>query len=1464
MNSSSTNHSTEDLDLVIDQFSKVSIHKMTTTDEQLNLVLQKLQNLELVYEKQSKELNEKSKKLDKIEDFLRREYENKPLPALEEAYEDELPSNFLNANLCIKVIEALPTFQGNIANYQTWKSQVTMTFKKFEGREGTENYWDALCLFRSKVVGEASNILTAHNTKMNFKAILRRLDLTYGNRKPIEVLEFELFNLKQDNLSLCQYFQLISEKRTEIVNKYLDVYGMNSDFYKVMSIKTGENAHRTFISGLQRNIRDHVVDRKTRTLEDAYAEAQIVLNEFEEARYSYEKGNNLRSFSKQRLLENPRRNENFEQRYIRSRYQMQLDQNPQNNPSTTNQHFQQIGSKIQRSQPTPMEVDPSISQNISKSANNQHFQQQQPAKRFYGSTQQSYQPQFKNMKINNIDQTEYKDLNEEQYDNNDFEIEEVSDELDVNLLNESFLRVHDSLIYIYQTNEHTNKVIKILIDTGATGNFCREDSFDSSKYKLPQSLKINSIHGCSLVTEYYKVNLEGHKLNFLILPNLKEDAILGLPGICQMKMKIFGEDNSVHYKKNPVPSTQEINYIIADETEDKYKQEIDLLMKTSLSLGDHIPFTTNVVAKIETIDDSPIYKKPIPLPPASNHIIRLEIDKLLKLGIIRPSISPYNAPAFLVPKHDSKGNKTGDRMVIDYRYLNLVTKEFKFGMPNTSVILSNLGKSKYFTTLDIESGFHHILLREQDREKTAFSTNTGKFEFNRLPFGLKNAPSIFQSTINNILEELIGGICHVYIDDVLIFSETKEQHMKDIQRVIEKLTNANMKISSKKSKFFMRETEFLGYKVSYCSLKMDESKIKAVRDYPEPKTLKELRAFLGLSGYYRKFVKKYAEITKPLTVLLRNHNDANNSKSSRIKIRFDENAKKAFKIIKDKLEEQVELYQPDYNRPFTLTTDASNVAIGAVLSQENKPVAFISRTLSSTEQNYATNEKEMLAIVWSLQSLRNYLYGHSGFKIYTDHQPLTFAISDKNSNLKLKRWKAFIEEFSPKLIYKPGKENIVADALSRHCNSLTNKNMELSDKNIQAISTAATRHSQEESSNPLNFPRTSVPINTFKQQIIIERSTYCGVQRENTFQGYTRHLLFYNTKRNLTKYLKQVVSPNLMNAIHTIGENVPTLDKILFEEYPTTKFIFSTKFVKDILDYQAEEPLIERIHSRAHRGVKENYKRIIETHFFPKMKDKIKKFIEKCRICKTAKYERHPKQQKIGETPIPKFAGEIIQMDLFFANNNTFITMIDKFSKYLLIKKIPNKKQMSLQILELLNHFPKAEKLITDNESGFVSAATEEILRLRSIEHFTTTPQHSTSNAQIERVHSTILELVRCLQQEKEIIDYDILIMEAVKEYNETIHSVTKAKPYDVFHRQTDFENIPILLKQEQDKMLDYQNKFRIDKNVSVNQEIFVKTNCRNKLAPRYKQEQVKVVKNNTVVIKNKNKEIHKDNIKSS
>lgn len=806
----------------------------------------------------------------------------------------------------------------------------------------------------------------------------------------------------------------------------------------------------------------------------------------------------------------------------------------------------------------------------------------------------------------------------------------------------------------------------------------------------------------------------------------------------------------------------------------------------------------------------------------------------------------------MVPKEGfNKDGTPKKRLVIDYGKLNAQTIFDRYPMPDINVILSNLGNSTFFSKIDLESGFHQIRIREQDIEKTAFSVNGAKYEFTRMPFGLKNAPSIFQRTVDDMLRPYIGKFAYVYMDDVIIFSKTREEHLQHITQIIEVFTKGHMRISTEKSFFFHQEIEYLGQVISHGRITVAPTKIQAIQDFKQPQTLRQLRSFLGMAGTYRKYIRGYAAITKPLTILLRSEYGQISSRSSpKTPLTFDNNAEKAFMDIKEKLQENIELFQPDFCKPFELTTDASNHAIGAVLSQQNHPITFISRTLTKTEEKYATNEKELLAIVWALKTLRNYLYGITSFTIYTDHQPLTSAITEKNSNLKLKRWKTFIEESGATIKYKPGRENVVADALSRQYYNA-----------IQSDSNDGSIHSTSSSPSPDIIFRTTNSINTFKNQLYIQKTDTNGIKTKTIFPGYIQHTICYTDPQALCQNLKLVLNHQRINGIFTTEEDFFHIKTTIQDHYPHIKIMFTTKKVRNITDENEAAFLISTEHERAHRNYFENYQQLRQKCFFPQMKKRIKAYIIKCEICKKQKYETHPQKHIMRTTPIPTYVGEYLQIDIFHVGKKIFYSTIDRFSKFAYLREAENKLHADRIIEEILQIFPKCKHCMTDNEAIFTAHTVKAIFQRKNISHTLAPIRHSTSNAQVERFHRTLIEMGRCLAEQKSE-EFENIIMDTVYEYNNTIHSVTGAKPIDVFYHQENFPKISETIKNAQKKMLKQVNKKRKNKNYDENETIFVKNNRRDKKCAAFTKHRVQTDQNE-IIITNKNVKIHKDNIRN-
>lgn len=990
------------------------------------------------------------------------------------------------------------------------------------------------------------------------------------------------------------------------------------------------------------------------------------------------------------------------------------------------------------------------------------------------------------------------------------------------------------------------KNFEVLIDTGATHNYIKKSlKFNHSEKIKP--LQIISMHGKSIVNTKQTIKFMRKDIDFFEIDSIDNfDLILGWDGIRNLGAII--NSNEIRFEVQEKKDNAYINFTIGSE---KYKKEIEELMIGNNKIGP-LPFTTTIEASIKTTTDDPIWTKQYPGNMNDVEFVNKEIQKLLEDGIIQKSFSPYNSPMLTVHKKGTEENgKPKRRMVIDFRKLNEHTVTDRYIIPDINITLQNLGKARYFTTLDLESGFHQIRIAEKDREKTAFCVNGGKYEFLRMPFGLKNAPSIFQRCVDDILREFIGKFAYVYIDDVIIYSSSPEEHIQHIHTIFNALNKANLKVSNEKSKFFMEEVEYLGHIVKYNKITTDPKKIKAIENFPIPKTLKDLRGFLGLTGYYRRFVKDYAQISKPLTLHLKGENaHIGKNKSKNTEIKLEQPAIEAVNKLKNSLKEQVELYQPNFNKPFELTTDASNIAIGAVLSQNRNPIYFLSRTLSTTEQNYSTNEKELLAIIWALKKLRNYIYGIADLTIFTDHQSLTYAISDKNPNPKLKRWKAIIEDYGAKLTYKPGTQNVVADALSR-----------------QAINTSSvgTVHSSDSSSEQI-IKTVSQPFNAYGTQIeLIPNEVSNEINTQIIFQSKLRHIIRFTNERNLITELKKCIQPKKITAIYTTAEDLFKYGGIIKNTFNTTKFVHTPIRLRDITKREEQIQLVQETHERAHRGYKNNIHELLEQYYWPDMRKHCKAFNKKCTACLYGKYERNPTKEPLQHSDIPAHSGEYIHIDIYFNEHKQYLVGIDKFSKYIVIRDIDTKADMDRKLEEILiNNFPNCKRLMTDNEKCLNTIMVNQMCIKHNIKKIQTPVHRSKANGQVERAHNSISELSRIFKIHKETSATEELFL-AVKEINNSTHSVTGYKPKDIHFNLIKFskEDIQNKLRNASQKTLQRLNQGSKHRTFRQGDQVLVaRTNIRSKSDSRYKKHIVQEDREDTILTQG-GQIIHKNNIKN-
>lgn len=969
------------------------------------------------------------------------------------------------------------------------------------------------------------------------------------------------------------------------------------------------------------------------------------------------------------------------------------------------------------------------------------------------------------------------------------------------------------------------------------------------------------------------INLTNTDQKFLIDQPLKVDLFHHDIIECNLKQTYENEQQYVSIDK----------LIRTDHLNNEEKQSIIHLCKKYEDVffreGDNLSFTNKIKHEIKTTDDLPIYTKSYRYPHIHKNEVNTQIEKMLKQGIIKPSYSPWSSPIWIVPKKADASGLRKWRLVVDYRKLNDKTIGDKYPIPNITDILDKLGKCMYFTTLDLASGFHQIEVHPRDIEKTAFSVDHGHYEYVRMPFGLKNAPSTFQRVMDNVLKDLQGTVCLVYMDDIIIFSTSLQEHILNLDKVFSKLRDANLKVQLDKCEFLRREIAFLGHIISETGLKPNPDKIIAIQNFPIPKTQKDIKSFLGLLGYYRKFIKDFSQLTKPLTSCLK--------KGATVK--HTPQFIKCFETCKDLLTNDPILAYPDFNKEFILTTDASNVALGAVLSQgpigKDHPICYASRTLTDSEQNYSTIEKELLAIVWATKYFRPYLYGRK-FTIVTDHQPLRWLMSLKEPNSKLVRWRLKLEEFDYTIIHKPGKYNTNADALSR---AIIETNIH--DTSSSNTSTNTVHSATEDNTSLIRISEN--PLNDFRNQLIIYKP-------ENILNATKRKLeILFNKRRRITlnissddddsliSLIKEYIPTKSLLALYCPNDElflkIQNVYSLYFSQGKQYKIIRTTKLLKDVLSDDEQDEIIKKYHDFRHTGINETFTHLRREYYFPNLKSKITYYINNCKLCNENKYDRKPPKQNFELTETPSQPLEIIHMDIFYLDSAKFLTIIDKFSRFGQAYEIQtrNSNHIIEALAQYIAHYGQPKTIVVDSEKGFDSIRFRQFCENYNINIHITSVRSSNSNSPVERFHSTILEKYRITHSSDKSATPEIKMLHTIFVYNNSIHSTINCTPFELFFgRKYDIQLTPDAdyVRQEREKFQTQsfekqrQEKEKFIQTINNNRETphdykeneltyFRENEHNNKLHPKFKQ--VKIRQNNKVTITDdKNRKIPKCKLK--
>lgn len=846
--------------------------------------------------------------------------------------------------------------------------------------------------------------------------------------------------------------------------------------------------------------------------------------------------------------------------------------------------------------------------------------------------------------------------------------------------------------------------------------------------------------------------------------------------------------------------------------------------------GESLSCTNAVKHKIVLKKDTaPIHKKPYRLPQIHKDVIKEESRRMLKEGIIRNSNSEWNSPLLVVPKHDNEGLIKKWRVVTDFRKINEVTVGDAFPLPNITEILDQLGNSKYFSKLDLSQGFYQIPIDEESKKLTAFSTGTQHYEYNRMVMGMKTAPATFQRLMNSVLMGLQGLKCFVYLDDIVIYGRSFEEHNNRLLEVFDRIRNANLKLKPEKCEILRKEVIYLGHIISSEGIKPDPRKIKDVKHFPTPKTVKNIKSFLGLAGYYRKFIEDFSKIAVPLSKLLRKDS----------KFLWTDLTDKAFQTLKEKLITPPILQYPNFEKPFILTTDSSSFAIGAVLSQNytgnDLPIAYASRILNSAETRYSTTEREMLAIVWAVNHFRPYLYG-TKFTIITDHKPLTFLkrMQDPGSRLLNMRLKLEIYDFEIK--YKIGRNNTNADALSRSIPSsdpvvniidytdnygdylnFISKNIIINEDIIDTNSTIENNINLHQS---FLFTLTSDLANTndFFETINNKFKILDEIQIKVTEESKCFHInqngkifvcaIVKETLRNkiklrdifdiLCKIKEKCVELDIKDMCLskfglTEGHNwskIRVMLRYIFKDTGIKVTIYHSKYN---LNNEQKIKLIKEFHDTplgGHQGLHRTYKKMKKYVSWKNMKRSIEDYIKKCISCQKNKMNQRKTKMPLEITstarnPFEKCFLDIVgPLNITDDRNKYILTFIDDISKFVVASPIPNQEVETISKTFVKNIICKhgiPSEIVTDQGANFMSDIFKNVCKLLRIKKINTTAFHPESNGSLERSHLGLVEYLRHFINPDQS-DWDNWLPFYAFTYNTTPHSATGLTPFEILY----------------------------------------------------------------------------------
>ena len=745
---------------------------------------------------------------------------------------------------------------------------------------------------------------------------------------------------------------------------------------------------------------------------------------------------------------------------------------------------------------------------------------------------------------------------------------------------------------------------------------------------------------------------------------------------------------------------------------------------------------------IDTQGLGPIRLRPYRSSPKQKEVANKIIEELLENNIIQPSLSPWAAPIVLVKKKSGE-----DRLCIDYRKLNSITKKASFPLPRIDDVLDTLQGQKIFSTLDLASGYWQIEMDDKSKEKTAFIVDNNIYEWNRLAFGLTNAPGTFQRLMNHVLRKEIGISCLVYLDDIIVFSRTLEEHLDNLRRIFGLLEQANLKLKLSKCKFLETSVSYLGHIISASGIAPDPSKIASIANFKRPETVVELQSFLGLANYYRRFISSFSTKAHSLTLQAKG--------KPKDKINWGPEEEKAFDTLRKSLITPPILAFPDFSKEFILFTDASNFGIGAVLSQiqndEEVVIAYYSKHLNEREVKFSTIEKEAFAVVEAIKRFRQYLQDEP-FVIISDHRPLQWLQSLKDETGRLGRWAIRLANVKYTIRYRPGRVHENADCLSR----------------IPIASVTAVSPSMDETT-----------AETSDTKIIYEEQQKDRLCKE-ILAYWESGLLWDDDNRNPPTWAREIDLFFLSNGI-LCRNSTPYSKKR--RQFSQQQIVMPLSLRKRLMEDYHDAPI------SGHLAFRRTLYRVRDKFYWPSMVDDIKEYCKACTEC--AMQRRVKNKTFLNSFDLTSAPNEVIGMDFLgpirpssIGGNNYVLVMTDYFTKWVEVAALPDTTALttckSLMEKIVLRHGPP-KIIVTDRGSNFTAELFRELSKALGVKHRTTTAYHPQSNGHTERFNQTVVDMIRKYTDDS-FANWEEMLHLVAFAYRNSIHSSTLETPYFLTH----------------------------------------------------------------------------------